>query len=128
MPKKILVVDDDEHVVGFLNVGLSQAGYNVITAKDGEEGLASARQNRPDLILLDLAMPRMNGYQVCQAVRSDKDLSGTKIVVTSGKNYPVDIKAAKQVGADHYLVKPFVLPELLKILEKLLGASTSSTP
>lgn len=121
MPRRILIVDDDEHIVGFLTLSLKRQGYDVLSAKDGEEGLAAARVNKPDLIILDLAMPRMNGYQVCQAIRADKEIAGTKIVITSGKNYPVDLKAANVVGADRYLVKPFIFPELLKTIDSLLG-------
>ena len=115
------MVDDDEEIVGFVTMGLESAGYEVLSALDGEEGLYLARTSRPDLILLDLAMPRMHGFEVCEAIRSDRDLSGTKIVVTSGKNYAADMKRAKALGADLYVVKPYGCQQILDVVGKVLG-------
>ncbi len=120
--KKVLVVDDDEEIVGFVEMSLKDAGYDVYTACDGKKGLEMARSTRPDLILLDLAMPVMHGYEVCTALRADASFNSTKIVVTSGKSYPVDIKNAKDAGADHYMVKPYGLHQLLDMVSRALSA------
>lgn len=119
--KKILVVDDDPEIVGFVEMSLRDAGYEVYTAEDGRKGLDAARAHRPDLVLLDLAMPVMHGYEVCHALRADAELKAVKIVVTSGKSYPVDIKNAKAAGADHYMVKPYGLAQLLDTVAGVLG-------
>lgn len=119
--KRVLVVDDDEEIVGFVEMGLTEAGYEVLTANNGQRGLDLARSARPDLVLLDLSMPVMHGYQVCQALRSDRSFDSMKIVITSGKSYPVDIRTAKDAGADHYMVKPFDLNQLLDMVSLALG-------
>lgn len=120
--KKVLVVDDDEEVISFVEMTLKEAGYEVYVARNGQQGLDLARSARPDLLLLDLAMPVMHGYEVCQAIRSDPSFNDMKIVVTSGKSYPVDIKNAKDAGADHYMVKPYGLDQLLDMVSRALGA------
>ncbi|MBI5201106.1 MAG: response regulator [Elusimicrobia bacterium] len=119
--KKVLVVDDDEEIVCFVEMTLKEAGYEVVTASNGKEGLDKARTARPDLILLDLAMPVMHGYEVCHALRADESFNNTQIVVTSGKSYPVDIKNAKDAGANHYMVKPYGLNQLLDMVNRALG-------
>lgn len=121
--KKILVADDDEKIRSFVNELLIHMGYTVLIAGDGLEALRIIRAEKPHLIVLDLTMPRMHGYEVCKAIRSDAapEISGIKIIVVSGKNYPVDLKMAKEVGADIYLVKPFGLQELRDAVSKLLG-------
>lgn len=121
MAKRILVVDDDPAMSQFVLLGLENAGYEVCKAEDGEIGLRQAKELKPDLVVLDLAMPKMHGYEVCKAIRSDQALSKLKIIVTSGKSYPVDIKTAKNVGADRYLVKPYPVQALLTAIEELLG-------
>ncbi|MBI4422110.1 MAG: response regulator [Elusimicrobia bacterium] len=120
--KRVLVVDDDSEIVSFVEMSLKDAGYEVYTAQNGQEGLDMAKSYRPDLILLDLAMPVMHGYEVCHAIRADSVLAATKIVVTSGKSYPVDIRAAKDAGADHYMVKPYGLNQLLDTVSRILEA------
>lgn len=115
------MVDDDEEIVSFVQMSLKEAGYEVYTAENGKKGLDLIRSNHPDLVLLDLAMPVMHGYEVCQAVRADATLKDVKIVVTSGKSYPVDIKNAKDAGADHYMVKPYGLNQLLDMVGRVLG-------
>lgn len=81
-----------------------------------------AKDVKPELIVLDLAMPRMHGYEVCEAVRKDKEISATKIIVTSGKTYPVDIKTAMDMGADKYMTKPYGIAQLIQQIDELLGA------
>lgn len=120
MSQKILVVDDDPIMMQFVSMGLKDKGYEVIVASDGEEGLRMTREHKPALLVLDLAMPKMHGYEVCKSIRADPSLQGTKIIVTSGKNYAVDIRTAKEVGADRYLVKPYQIQELVGAIQELL--------
>lgn len=121
MPKRILVVDDDENLIGLATIGLQEAGYEVLQAHDGKEGLDAARKHKPDLLLLDLQMPRMHGYQVCEAIKTDAKLSHIKIIIVSAKNYAVDQKTAKNLGADEYMVKPYNFANLIKTIKTVLG-------
>ncbi len=122
MSEKILVVDDDEELSLLLAAGMRGAGYEVLCATDGEKGLSAAREFKPDLISVDLNMPRMHGWEFCKAVRSDGDLARTKIMVLTGKKYPADERASRMVGADAYMHKPYVLDELLGVVRGLLAA------
>ena len=119
-PQRILVVDDDPDILDFAAMGLRMCGYDVLTAPDGEEGVKVAKEQKPDLIVLDLSMPRMHGYQVCKAVREDPTIAATKIVITSGKSYAVDIRTAMEAGANEYLVKPYDMTMLLGAVRKHL--------
>src|SRR6185369_8594358 len=100
--------DDDGKLQLLLRTTLSEAGFQIVEAADGEEAIRLAAAEKPDLILLDIGMPKLNGYEVCRRIRHDKDpkVAKTKIIVISVKNYPVDIRSAKDVGVDEYLVKP----------------------
>ncbi|MFA6092128.1 MAG: response regulator [Elusimicrobiota bacterium] len=118
--KTILVVDDDMEIVDFLSECLRAGGYEVFTAYDGIKGVAQARAHRPDLIVLDLMMPGMHGFEVCQVLRADEQFKGVKILISSAKSYPVDRKAALQAGADGYLTKPYTADELFLAVKKLL--------
>src|SRR6185436_3202589 len=105
---------------------------NVIEAEDGGMGLDLAVKNRPDVILCDLLMPRVNGYQVCRAVREHLELRHTKIIVVTGRDYTADRKSAEEAGADDYLVKPLEFTKLQAALDKMLpregnGASSGES-
>ncbi len=121
MAKTVLVVDDDTEIADFATLALRSAGYRVLTAFDGEQALRMARSEKPDLVLLDLAMPRMHGYEVCQALRADQALSRVKIIIASGKSYPIDIQNAKKAGADEYIVKPYGLQQIIESVGKALA-------
>lgn len=120
--KKILVVDDDRLLTDFIVECLKDGSYQVETAYNGVEGLAKARAFQPDLLILDLMMPDMHGFDVCEALRKDARTFSGKILISSGKAYEVDKKAARRLGADHYLVKPFSAQELNAAVTGLLGA------
>lgn len=120
--KKILVVDDDRLMVDFIVQCLKHDSYSVETAFNGVEGLAKARSFRPDLLVLDLMMPDMHGFDVCETLRKDPEFGAVKILISSGKAYEVDKKAAKRLGADEYIVKPFSAEDLLKTVNGLLAA------
>jgi phosphoribosyl 1,2-cyclic phosphodiesterase/ActR/RegA family two-component response regulator len=118
--KKILVIDDDPEIADLAVLALRDF-YEVRTAGDGKEGLASASSFRPDLVLCDIMMPGMHGFEVCQKLRSDKSLPGLKILMSSSKGYASDIQSALEAGADAYLVKPFALKDLIEKVDSLIG-------
>ena len=104
--KTILLIDDDDVCRTPAAELLRRNDWRVLEAEDGERGLQLAMQHRPDVILCDLLMPRVNGYQVCRAVREHLELRNTKIIVVTGRDYAADRKSAEEAGADDYLVKP----------------------
>jgi len=119
--KTILVVEDDSAVRDFLADCLRSEGYKVLTACDGKEGLALARARRPGLVILDLIMPEMHGFEVCEHLRQDERTKAVKILISSVKSYPADRKAAKGLGADRYLAKPYTTDDLLDAVKALIG-------
>src|SRR5436190_11511465 len=121
--KTILLIDDDEVCREPAAEWLRSVNWNVLEAEDGETGLELAIKNRPDVILCDLLMPRVNGYQVCRAVREHLELRHTKIIVVTGRDYTADRKSAEEAGADDYLVKPLELERLDAALERLKPAA-----
>jgi phosphoribosyl 1,2-cyclic phosphodiesterase/CheY-like chemotaxis protein len=118
--RTILLIDDDEACRTPAAELLRRDHWNVIEAEDGGSGLDLAVKNRPDVILCDLLMPRVNGYQVCRAVREHLELRHTKIIVVTGRDYASDRKSAEEAGADGYIVKPLEIPKLKELLERLL--------
>ncbi len=130
MTAKILIVDDDDDLIHVIQRFLVKKGFQVITAEDGEQALKIIPTEKPQLLVLDLTMPNINGYQVCTAVRSNRDpeISRIKILVTSAKQYHVDIRAAQEAGADDYLVKPYHTGDLLATIERLLNKHPTTRP
>ena len=121
MSKKILIADDEQNIVISIEFLLRREGFAVLVAGDGEEALAKVRAERPDLVLLDVMMPRMNGFDVCQALRADPDLSGTRILMLTAKGRDTEVSKGLGLGADGYMTKPFSTKELLAEVRKLLG-------
>jgi phosphoribosyl 1,2-cyclic phosphodiesterase/CheY-like chemotaxis protein len=117
----IVLVDDDADIRRIAELRLKMAGFRVLTAGDGEAGLNLIRAERPRVVLLDLMMPKMHGFAVCQEMRKDPNLRGTYIIVTSAKTYTADIKKAKELGADLYLNKPYDLQGLVQTINAALG-------
>src|SRR6266545_6740075 len=103
----VLVIDDSPTILKVVQLVLTKAGFRVLTASDGEAGLAQARQVRPDLILLDFVMPRMNGYQVCRSLAADSSLRGIPVVLMSAKGDQVGERFVKVMGIVDYITKPF---------------------
>lgn len=118
--KKLLLVEDEEALVELMKVRLETNDYEVMVAGDGQQGLEMARQYRPDLIVLDLMLPRMNGYEVCALLKQDKNYSNIPILIFTARAQENDKKLALDVGADDYIVKPFEPPALLAKIDKLL--------
>lgn len=116
--KRILIVDDVESIVMSVKTFLERHRYEVITANDGQEGLEKAKTEQPDLIILDLMLPRMHGYKVCGLLKKDTRYAKTPIILFTAKAQEKDVKLGQEVGADAYLTKPFE-PEVLlsKIIE-----------
>jgi DNA-binding response OmpR family regulator len=118
--KTILVVDDENNIRKSIEFCLEQAGYSIITSQDGLTGMQLALESKPDLILLDLVLPKMNGNLVCEALKSEESTSSIPIIIMSAKAEEEDIEKARMHGADDYLVKPFTPNELRKkVKEKL---------
>lgn len=120
--KKIVIIDDDADMRGFMEEAL-KLSYEVRTAEDGVRGLEVMRVDPPDLVVLDLLMPRMHGFEVCQKIREDARLKDVKVLISSSKSYLHDVNTAKTAGADSYIVKPFEITALLRKVEDLLGLS-----
>jgi DNA-binding response OmpR family regulator len=121
--EKIVLVDDDPDICRLAETRLRAAGFHVFTAADGDAGLQLIRAERPRVVLLDLMLPRMHGFAVCQAIRNDPTLHGIQVIVISAKVYPVDIKKAKELGAAAYLTKPFDPAELVEQVRAVLDAA-----
>ncbi|MDS4015830.1 MAG: response regulator [Candidatus Accumulibacter sp.] len=121
MSKRILIADDEQNIVISIEFLLRREGFEVLVAGDGEEALAKVRAERPDLVLLDVMMPRMNGFDVCQALRADPDLGGTRILMLTAKGRDTEVSKGLGLGADGYMTKPFSTKELLAEVRKLLG-------
>ncbi|MEE2717160.1 MAG: response regulator [SAR324 cluster bacterium] len=119
--KKILVVEDDPVIVISLEFLMAQNGYEVQTCNNGEDALKLAEQHQPDLILLDVMLPRRTGYEVCQALRSQEQFANTKIVLLTARGRDVDVQKGLDAGADTYVTKPFSTRDLVKTVKDLLG-------
>ena len=117
MAKKILVVDDEPTLVATLRYNLEREGYEVITASDGESGLSAARESRPDLLLLDLMLPVLDGLEVCRILRREMTVP---ILMLTAKAEEVDKVVGLELGADDYVTKPFSMRELLARVRALL--------
>ena len=113
MPETILVVDDDPDIARFVEVNLRSAGYDVAVAADGEEALTRAATLRPDLVLLDVMMPRIDGFEVAQRLRKNPQTANTSIIMLTAKALSADKVTGLQSGADDYIIKPFDPIELL---------------
>lgn len=117
---KVLVVDDDIDICALIEFKLAGAGHEVIVEHDGEGGLAAARSERPDAVLLDWMMPRLSGLEVCAALRSDPELASIPVVLLTARAQEADIERGFAAGADDYIVKPFSPRELSTRVDAVL--------
>jgi two-component system alkaline phosphatase synthesis response regulator PhoP len=121
---KILVVDDEIYIVHILDFSLGMEGYEVITALDGEQALEKARAERPDLIVLDIMMPKLDGYETCKLLKSEDATRQIPVILLSAKGRNVDQKVGFEVGADDYITKPFSPRKLVERINAILGQSS----
>src|SRR6185503_19660801 len=119
--KLILVIDDEPYILRSLSYLLTREGYSVETASNGEEGLARVRELRPPLVFLDIMMPRMDGYEVCEQVKQDPALAGTYVIMLSAKGQQIDRERGLLGGADEYMTKPFSPRDIAKRVRAILA-------
>lgn len=112
MGLKILIVDDEEHIVELLKFNLEVKGYKVLCAYDGVDGFNLAKEEKPDLVLLDLMLPGIDGIEVCRRMKSDSELKKTPVIMLTAKNLEQDKIKGLEIGADDYITKPFSLAVL----------------
>jgi two-component system alkaline phosphatase synthesis response regulator PhoP len=122
---RILVVDDEIYIVHILDFSLGMEGYEVITALDGEQALEKARAEKPDLIVLDIMMPKLDGYETCKILKAEADTKDIPVILLSAKGRNVDQKIGFEVGADDYITKPFSPRKLVERINAILGQSSS---
>jgi two-component system alkaline phosphatase synthesis response regulator PhoP len=122
---RILVVDDEIYIVHILDFSLGMEGYEVVTALDGEQALEKARTEKPDLIVLDIMMPKLDGYETCKRLKADASTKDVPVILLSAKGRNVDQKVGFEVGADDYITKPFSPRKLVERINAILGHGTS---
>ena len=122
----ILVIDDETDTIEFIRIMFSMRGREVVGALQGEEGLRLARELRPAVILLDIMMPEMNGFEVCRRLRADPLMARIPIVILSARASPADQAEGAAVGADRYIVKPINVKALAGLVESLIAERASS--
>ncbi len=120
-PARVLVVDDDRFLRKAFTYVLCRHGYDVIEASDGEEGLAAIRESRPDLVYLDVVMPKIDGFEVTRRVREDADLKDTRIVLLTAMDQERDRIRGEEAGADAFLTKPFSPSNVIQRTRAMLG-------
>ncbi len=121
MGKKVLIADDEPNIVVSLEFLMKQRGYVVKVAGNGEDALSAVGDFGPDLILLDVMMPRMSGYDLCQKVRENPAWAGIKIIMLSAKGRDIEVTKGMAVGADAYVTKPFSTRDLIAKVQEMLG-------
>ena len=118
---KILVVDDEVYIVHILDFSLGMEGYEVVTALDGEEALAKAVEHKPDLVVLDIMMPKMDGYETCKRLKAQDVTKTIPVILLSAKGRNVDQKLGFEVGAEEYITKPFSPRKLVERINSILN-------
>ena len=119
--KRILVVEDEAELVKAMQVRLGASGYDVLVAYDGREGLDVASKEKPDLIVLDLLLPKMDGYKVCGLLKKDARYAKIPIVILTAKAQEEDRKLSEELGAEAYITKPFDYQMILSKIKELIG-------
>ncbi len=121
MDKTVLIVDDEPNIVISLEFLMKREGFKVLVAGDGEVAMEQIASHRPDLVLLDVMLPKRNGFEVCQALRADPACAGTRIIMLTAKGRDTEIAKGLALGADAYMTKPFSTKELVAQAKKILG-------
>jgi DNA-binding response OmpR family regulator len=126
--QSLIVVDDDRFIARLLEIELTAAGYDVRAANDGERAFELARERCPELVLADVMMPNMDGFELTRRLREDERTSSTKVILLTARGLSADRLAGFSVGADDYVVKPFDTPELLSRIADVLASSRALEP
>lgn len=121
MAKKVLIVEDEPLIVKVLAIRLEGLGYKVATAMDGEEGLAAVKKEKPDLVILDIGLPRIDGNTLCELIKAAPDTRHTKVIMLTGKRLMGDMENSFSAGADFYVNKPYEWQRLLGHIKSLIG-------
>jgi DNA-binding response OmpR family regulator len=120
---KILVVDDEAYIVHILEFSLGMEGYEVVTAFDGEEAILKAEREKPDLIVLDIMMPKLDGYETCRRLKSIERTKGIPVILLSAKGRSMDQRVGMDAGADEYITKPFSPRKLVERISSHIGGA-----
>jgi DNA-binding response OmpR family regulator len=128
MEKKILVIEDDPATSRLVDYSLRHEGYQVITASNGLEGVRKALSEAPDLVILDVMLPGMDGFEICHRLRSEPTTANLPILMFSAKAQEIDKETGIKVGADDYLTKPAAPAEIVSRVEKLLAKKKHAVP
>jgi DNA-binding response OmpR family regulator len=118
--KKVLIVDDEVDIVETIKFSLELEGFECLEAHDGEEALAKARKENPDLILLDIMLPKMHGYKVSRLLKFDEDYKHIPIIMLTAKAQESDVKLGQETGANEYVTKPFDMDKLITLVKQYL--------
>jgi two-component system alkaline phosphatase synthesis response regulator PhoP len=125
MPKKILAVDDERHIVRLVQINLQKEGYEVVTASNGREALEKVVSEKPDLIVMDVMMPEMDGFEALEKLKSDEQTAKIPVIMLTAKAQDADVFSGWQKGADLYLTKPFNPAELLTFVKRIFTNQAS---
>ena len=128
MDKKILVIEDDPATLRLIDYSLRHEGYQVLMASNGLDGLRKVHNEEPDLIILDVMLPGMDGFEICHHLRSEPDIAQLPILMLSAKAQEIDKDTGLKVGADDYLAKPADPSEIVRRVESLLAPEKHATP
>lgn len=123
MALKVLVCDDERHIVRLIQVNLERQGFQVVTAFDGKEGLEKIRSEKPNLVVLDVMMPYMDGFEVLKALRREKDTENLPVIMLTAKAQDKDVFEGYHYGADMYLTKPFNPMELVTFVKRIAAGN-----
>lgn len=122
MGKRILIVDDEPNIVVSLEWLMRREGFETLVAGDGEAALAAVEQGAPDLVVLDVMLPKMSGFEVCQRIRADPRFCRVKILILSAKGRDTEVAKGLGLGADAYVTKPFSTKDLVAQIKQMVGA------
>jgi two-component system, OmpR family, alkaline phosphatase synthesis response regulator PhoP len=121
MPKRVLICDDEPYIVESVSYVVRKAGFDVLTAEDGEQALEAARREKPDLVFLDIMMPGISGDEVCRRLKADPSTRATHVVILTARGQEEDERRAMEMGANEFMTKPFSPRKLRARLYELLG-------
>lgn len=124
MPRTILVVEDEPNIVESLSFLMKKAGFVVRVARDGDTAIRTIESAAPDLVLLDIMMPRRDGYDVCRTIRANPDWDDVRIIMLSAKGRDLDRRKGLDLGADDYITKPFSTREIVERVQEILGTKS----